>query len=125
MIALAVILNFVAGALWRRWLGGWLGGERWWRFAAMPLLAWPLWLTLPWWAALVATGLCGLFFAIGHTVETPWKRYGPFGVAYWLPMKLWRAEWNRPPLIDGGIAVGELLLGGLFWGAVACVLFAA
>jgi hypothetical protein len=140
-----IILTTLVGAFWRRALGGWRGPFLWaldtpfqrlfWKYdengnletirgvivALGVPLAWSLWLILPWWGALVGTVLCGIFFTIGHVVETPWKRYGPFGVAYWIPMKYWNPAWNKPPLIDGWIAVGELLLGGLFWGAVAAL----
>jgi hypothetical protein len=130
MIWLAVLANFILGALWRRWLGGWLGGRRWWRFAAMPLLCWPLLFTGNPVVMLVGVGICGAFFAFGHVVDDPklvWFRYGPFAVAYWLALKLPHdIQFGPGGLIDGPFAVGELGLKGLFFGslAVAAVLVA-
>lgn len=124
MIAFLCIAFLIVGALWRRWLGGWLGGARWWRFAALPALVWPFWLALPALPALLASGACGLFFAMGHEVDG-WgavKRYGPFGLGYVLAYYHWDSAWNRPPLIDGWTAVGELFLGGTFWACVPLVL---
>ena len=124
MIVLLCLAFFVAGALWRRWLGGWMGGRRWWRFAALPVLLWPLFLALPWWVALTASAGIACFFADDHKVDG-WgavRRYGPFGIGYPLAFRFWRSAWNRPPIVDGWTAVGELVLGGTFWACVPLVL---
>ena len=125
MIGALSLTFLIVGALWWRWLGGWLGGERWWRFAALPVLVWPFWIVLPALPALLASAACGLFFAIGHTFDG-WgaiKRYGPFGLGYPLAFRFWRSRWDRPPFVDGWTAAGELFLGGTFWACVPLVLW--
>ena len=125
MIFTLSIVFFIVGALWRRWMGGWLGGERWVRFAVLPLLVWPFWLVWSALPALLASAVCGLFFAMAHEFEG-WgavKRYGPFGLGYPLAFRFWRSSWNWPPFVDGGTAIGELFLVGTFWACVPLVLW--
>ena len=122
MIALAVILgNAIAGGIWRRVLGGWLSLRRSYIVAAGALLTWPLWMALPPLYALLGSGLCILFFVMGHQFDsTPalLKRYGPFGIG-WIGAKY---------LHDKNVAGfecwscwGEVVCGGLFWGAIAAL----
>jgi hypothetical protein len=131
VIALAIIANAVAGSVWRRILGGYLGLRRSYIVAAGCLLAWPLWLALPWPYAMAGTAALMVYWTMGHHVESRWTwlRYlGLPAVGYMLIMPRWRAEWVwRGPhagawFIDGGMAVGELWAGAVVWCAVAAVL---
>lgn len=123
ILLMGVLLTFVAGALWRRAYGGWLGGRRWMRYAVTPLLTWSAWLLLPWWGVALVTIAVAAFFAPKHVVDdaSVWRRYGPFAIAYRLAQKYWNPKWNQGGFIDGWIAVGELGLGGLVWGSLTTV----
>lgn len=116
IVFLPALINAYFGARWRRWLGS-HGSHRYVKIPVGALLAWPLWIAFPWWVAIIGTGLCILFFIIGHTVDSNkvWLRYGPFALAYVLARKFWRDEWNRPPEIDGWMSAGEYGLGGSFF----------
>lgn len=116
-----VILNAILGALWRRWLGLGGSGPRWLKMVLGALLTWPLWLALPWWQAAIGTAFCLVYFADGHKVDhwTVWLRYGPFAIGYVLARKYWPDRWTYGRWFDGWMAVGEYVLGGLFWGFVA------
>lgn len=130
MMAL-VLLWVVLGALWRRWLGGWMGkppGSRATQFAVMAMLCAPFWLGWAWpsiAAAVLATGLMGWYWSEGHewtSLPALLKRYGPIGLCWWAAQKwvppTWRVRTGKTCLIDGPISVAELAAGGLVFGAV-------
>lgn len=124
LLIAACILNAAAGALWRRWLGsGPALGPRWLKFFAMPVL--PLFFLFPWPHAIAVSALVALFFAMGHKVDSSrvWLRYGPFALGYVLARRYWPAGLVYLPLIDGWMAVGELFLGGAFFGLLPLLLF--
>ena len=115
MIALAILANAIAGALWRRVLGGWGNYRRSFIFACGALLTWPLWLVLPWFIALPVSALCLLFWAPGHQMTDDRAmrlRYGPFAVGWIVARHLGVVPWT---------VVGELAAGFLFWGTVAAI----
>lgn len=129
IIALAVVANAVAGARWRRWLGSNHPG-RWLVLPVGALLTWPLWVAFPWPIAAPLAFGCVAFFVPGHETadNRVWRRYGPFGAGYWLAHRYlneraWAARgYPTEGFIDGWMSLGELFLGGTFWGAVALVL---
>jgi hypothetical protein len=114
-IAVAVLVSAVTGGIWRRVLGGWGGYRRSFIFVCGALLTWPLWLVLPPLYAVVAGGLCLLFWAPGHQMEDDramWLRYGPFAVGWIAARHLKIVAWT---------VVGELVAGFLFWGTVTAI----
>lgn len=131
-MVIALILTWaILGGLWRRVLGGWSCLPRSVCYALMAPLTLPIWLALPWgiwWpyclmVGLAATGACLMFFVVsfypgGKFVDDRdvLLKYGPFGLGYVWAHRHWRDEWNLGGFIDGGNAVGEILLGASFWG---------
>lgn len=128
---LLVFISVVLGALWRRWLGLANSGPRPLKLLTTIPLLWPVALlcpdytlamiSIPLWpvAVAVAWGLSILFFLWRVDSARPWPRYFIFGLGYVLAYGYWRNSWNRPPFIDGATAIGELFLGGSFFGALA------
>lgn len=121
-----ILLSIVLGALWRRWLGLANTGPRAIKIAAGIMLMWPLVIAFwgqPWFylapGILLAYAAAVLFFVWKVDSAKPWPRYLVFGLGYVLAYRYWRDDWNRPPFIDGTTAIGELTLGGTFWGSVA------
>lgn len=137
MIVLAVLLNAVLGALWRRWVGGWrpFGWEapfgRALKHAAMIALTWPLWITLPWAVAGLLTAALFAWFHVRHDNGGPgWRpvyRYGPFGLGYVIARNFVNdlpCTGQERALIEPRCwtCIGELWLGGTTFAVVAMVL---
>lgn len=124
MIATAILLTAVLGALWRRWLGGWGADSRSLIMACGLFLTWPLWLVLPWYWAAPAAALCLLFWAKGHRFDkwTIVLRYPVIGAAYPISRWIFGETWAGREPYAGWTAVAELAIGFLFWGAVASTL---
>lgn len=132
MIPLAIIANAILGGIWRRWLGGWDGPSLWaigtpferllWDgngeprrsfiMAAGVVLTWPLWLALPWWGAILATGACLVFWSEGHRFDkwTIILRYPLVGAIYPIAKRIWPARWTE---------IAEVVIGAAFWGLIA------
>ncbi|MCR4341865.1 MAG: hypothetical protein NUW01_18470 [Gemmatimonadaceae bacterium] len=119
------LLEAVLGAMAVRWRGSG-DSHRWLKLPVMALLAWPLFLVMPWHWALAGAGLCVLFFVKGHKARTwtVWLRYGPFAFGYVLAKRYLPEPWRLNDYIDGWMAVGELTLGGSFWGSLTLVCLA-
>lgn len=125
MTALIITLHIAAWAIWRRWMGGFGGGPRWWRIAAIPVLTAGLWFVHPAaWAVAVLWMM--IFWLPGHdwTGLGPLvARYGPVGICWWAaqrwltkPMfdRVW--DFGRRRLegfIDGPLSIAELAAGAL------------
>ena len=113
MMVASILATAILGALWRRVLGGWGGLRRSWIFVAGLPLAWPLFMILPPFPALILASACLAFWAPGHEMTDDRKmllRYGPFAVGWIVARHLKLTDWT---------SVGELTAGFLFWGALA------
>ncbi|CAB4176678.1 hypothetical protein UFOVP1672_32 [uncultured Caudovirales phage] len=112
---IAVIASAIAGGVWRRILGGWLGMRRSYVVASGSLLTWPLWFVLPPLPALLASVACVAFWTPGHEMtndKAMWLRYGPFAVGWIVARHLKITPWTE---------VGEIVAGSLFWGSLAAL----
>jgi len=124
MIAIACIINAVLGALWRRAFGMENDIARWLHAVTALPLTWPLWFAFEPFTAAVLSAAAILFFFPGHKVDSPtvWLRYGPFAWGFAWVMPAWPRDWTWGRFIDGGMAVGELILGASFWGTLTLVM---
>lgn len=99
----AIIASFaLAGAIWRRWLGGWGGGRRSVRFIVVPLLCLPLWVGL-WpsphlWVAVVVTGILTASWADGHEWTDPKAMLYRYSLAPTLAAAILVAAYGLPAL---------------------------
>jgi len=144
MIAGAILLA-LAGGLWRRAFGGWLGLSR----VALTVVGVvmavvPSVLVLPWWQALVV-GVCfAWLWTDGHDFyPATWRKLGyrylgpaatlgalvgapvlivvgplVFG-GYWLAERYWPRSWRIGGFIDGHTSVGEIAAGVVVYGVLA------
>lgn len=132
MELLLIAAAFVAGAFWRRWFGGWpkppagswLNGRGPKIAAGLVLGFLATWPALPWWAALVLSGLVIAYWLPGHKLQEwgvrEWLlRYGPPGL-YWWAANRWprNLSWGGG-LVDGTNALAELAAGGTVYAAAA------
>lgn len=120
-----VVIGYaIAGAFWRRWMGGWVGGPRWWRILALPVLCLPYAILDPMAFAIVAPWLI-VYWAPGHNwthLGSLIARYGPVGLCYTLAQRFWPQSWRFGSLIDGPIAVAELSAGACMFGILGALL---
>jgi hypothetical protein len=123
--ALIIALYIVLGGLWRRIFGGWLHWKRYITISLNILATAPIWLLVPWWAALIAHGLNIAYWIKGHEwdhIRPMLLRYGPVGL-YWRACILWWPEkWRLGGFIDGPTAVAEVLAGATVWGIYGSIL---
>lgn len=118
----------VLGALWRRWFGmaqhGWLFGHRAARLALLTALTAPAALWLPLWAWPLALAGSILFFNRHQRTDGWWGLlyYGPYGAGWGIAQTWIGNAWNTGLWIDGPMALGELWLGGTFWGSLMALL---
>jgi hypothetical protein len=121
-----IIAYAIVGGLWRRVLGGWLNWNRAVAVIFGSVFALPFVLVLPHWAWLIPLeGAILAYWTIGHKwdhVLPMLKRYGPIGL-WWRGAILWWPEkWNKPPFIDGPVAVAEIGAGATFFGIIGGIL---
>lgn len=105
----------VAGAVWRRVLGGWNHFYRPYVVTSGLLLTWPLFQVLPPLWAVAGGFACVGFWTISHRVDHDLKtllRYGPFGLGWIVARHLRVRPWT---------IYGELFAGGSFWGTLTGV----
>lgn len=129
-MGIALILLWAAlGGAWRRMLGGWLGLPRSVCYGLSAPLAVPVALLFGeclWWPyavlggsafAVIALAFFVVSFAPGETYDGTGslKRYGPFGLGYFLAEKYWPTQWESK---CGWTEIGEGFLGATFYGVV-------
>lgn len=132
MTILLTLLYGLMWALWRRWLGGWIGVPTGWgrvpHVLAVILLTAPFY-TATWWLWPVMAGVSLLFWLPGHRYDNLSDlliRYGLFGLPWHFARKYWPDGWvvrtGRTYLIDGWSSVGELGAGFMYGLAFALIL---
>ena len=126
-----VILWAVLGGAWRRIDGGWLGLPKSICIASGAVLAalpigWAAWQWVGYWPETLAVTLVGtilvmLFFISSLSPGTSYtgtgslKRYGPFGLGYWLAEQYWPLAWEER---CGWTEFGEGFLGATVFGCL-------
>lgn len=135
LASLAIIAIAISGGLWRRVDGGWLGLPRSICFALGAVLVMipsisAAYSLCPHWSGAITLGVLAsalvmLFFVMSlhpgpsFTNMEVFKKYGPFGLGYWLARLYWPESWRVGGFIDGPYAVGEIFLGTSVYGALA------
>jgi len=132
MLALAIVVNALLTAVWRRLLGGWTWPLAWavntplWGLddkgehrprrsllmAIGVLQTWPLWLVLPALPALLASAAVMVFWSLGHEMTNDramWLRYGPFAVGWIAARHLGVTAWTETGELTAGALVGAVI----------------
>lgn len=121
-----VLLFAVAGAMWRRWFGGWpaIADKRWVKILAALALGFVAALPgMPLTAALAVSALIAVYWLPGHKLQE-WKladwrtRYGLVGL-YWWAANRWAIDWRLGNAVDGSNALAEFAAGATVYGLLA------